>query len=70
MIEKDIIKPFLIKKGIRQRVLASNINMHPTRLSSFLNGKLYLSDKYLKKICRDLNISFEEYKKGKIKENK
>lgn len=62
------IKGLLFNREIKQVELASAINLDAPRLSLYLRDYLNLPEKYVKKICKYLDLDFNEYKKGELKE--
>lgn len=62
------IKSILVRKNIKQKELSRMLGIANSRVNQYLNGWYNLPDKYAKKMCKLINIDFNEYNKGKVKE--
>ena len=54
------IKTILNQKGIPQKLLASKIEMSPSKLNLILNGKRRLTVDELEKICYTLGVDYDD----------
>jgi transcriptional regulator with XRE-family HTH domain len=61
------LKAYLVLEKIKQRDLAKKIKIHYTRINLYLNGFLNFTENDIKKICKCLDLDFQEYRKGNIK---
>lgn len=62
------VKLILVKRKIRQKDIAKKVGISLGQFNQFLNNWLRLSENHQKKVCRALNLNYEKFQKGIVKE--
>ena len=62
------IKALLVKKNIKQKDLALRMGIANCRVNQYMNGWLTFPEKLAKKMCRLINIDYNAFAKGQVKD--